>query len=121
MLALLLSTQISFACEHGKTYKDTNFATMKYAPPNSYDLAVASDGDAYYFPQGSIENTGRGTIWELVHFDEKGMINIFTPYGWCGNQNPAPKEKCPYVVYKGHRWYPQYHGIIYVYKDGREK
>lgn len=88
--------------------------------PNSYDYAVMSDGGAYYFPQGSIENARSGTIWERVHFKD-GRIELHTGYTWCGMENPPPKGKEPYILYRGHRWYPQYHGYIYVYEDGKEK
>ena len=94
------------ACEFGTTYKDY------YGKPDSYELAVSSDGGAYYFPnERKIDEKGVITIWERIHF-ERGMIEIY-----CGKR---PPDSCPYVVYKGHRWYPQYHGFIYVYEDGKE-
>lgn len=123
ILLTLVFSMNCFACEFGKTYKDF------YGKPNSYDYGVMNDGGVYYFPYGEdgILNP-KGTMWERVHFKD-GMINIGTPYTgvaglWgIGGQKPFPedKTKIPYVVYKGHRWYPQYHGFIYVYEDGREK
>jgi hypothetical protein len=118
IVLLILTGDPAYPCEFGKTYKDT------YGKPDSYDLATASDGNAYYFPNGDVlQTSGKGkwqTISEYISFDENGRIEKYTGYTWCCMQNPPPKGKEPYVVYMGHRWYPQYHGIIYVYKDGHE-
>ena len=110
LIFLLLFCNTLWACEFGRAKMDT------YGRPDSYDIAVGDDDGAYYFPVGSKGNT----IWERIFFDKHGQIAISTGYTWCGNENPPPKGKEPYVLYKGHRWYPQYHGIIYVYKNGRE-
>ena len=115
--------KICYGCEFGTTYKDYNPNGINGTDgkPDSYDLAVSDDGGAYYFPNGEMRKVGNsGTIWEQVFFDNTGTIAKYTGYTWCGMENPPPKGREPYIVYKGHRWYPQYHGIIYVYKDGRE-
>ena len=120
LLAILLITTSIFACEFGHTKKNFFTGDATYNYPNSYELAVSNDGGAYYFPRGEygILHKG-GTIWERVHFKNE-RIQIDTGYTWCAGTNPPTKEKCPYVVYKGARWYPQYHGIIFVYEDGEE-
>ena len=93
----LLLCSTCFACEFGTTYKDF------YGKPNSYDSAVCDDNGAYYFPNGSIEYMKDGTIWERVHFDKNGIIEIKTGYVRYNLENPLPKGREPYVLYKGHR------------------
>lgn len=111
-IAFMLICIVAWGCELGTTYKDY------YGSPDSYDIANGRNGEAYYYPNGNVL-TATGTIWKLVKFDKNGVIAINTGFNG-SEQKWLPKGKEPYVLYKGHRWYPQYHGIIYVYKDGRE-
>ena len=98
------------ACEFGKTMRDF------YSRIGVIEDDIDKD-TAYYV-------TGRNKM-EKVTFDSNGQISIGTDYSFdyyhrCLNKLPKDDAFIPYVLYKGHRWYPQYHGIIHVYKDGRE-
>ena len=117
---LLLLCNSVFACELGKTYKDF------HDKPDTIELKDFGDG-AFYFPNGRWTSG----IFRRVFFDENDMIAIYAGDEWNGTQQGLIYAKtgifpklnyadCPYILYKGHRWYPNYHGTIYVYKDGRE-
>ena len=112
LIIFFLLTRNIYACEFGKTYMDNNLNGDGSVP--SVEEGIMYENRVYYYRKGLSEPMGE------FFFDKNGRIEIATGYTWCGMENPPPKGKCPYVLYKGHRWYPQYHGIIYVYKDGRK-
>lgn len=112
LLLICLMYSTSWACEFGKTYMDYNLNGTDGKATKEEIVICEKTGDAFYVKDE--------WHWERVYFKD-GRIGLFTGYTWCGMENPPPKGKEPYILYKGHRWYPQYHGIIYVYQDGKER
>ena len=111
LVFICMESQV-MACEIGKTYRDYNLnGDGQKATSEEVDFCHKT-GDVFYV-------TEEGWKVERKYFKD-GMITTSTGYTWCGNENPPPKGNCPYVLYRGHRWYPNYHGVIYVYEDGRE-
>ena len=111
---ILLWTLPSMACEYGKTYMDYNLNGDGSSPSKiEIEFMLSADRDYPFYIDDK-------KIWHFKQFDQNGKLEITTEYSWWGKHSPL-KGECPYVLYKGHRWYPQYHGIVYVYEDGKER
>ena len=123
ILVSMLIGSVAWGCEVGKTYKDTGLSAY-CDKPTSQELSVSNlfPDKVFYFTLDNDKKYFYGLlISEELEFDKNGMIKKYTGYTWCGMVNPPPKGEEPYVLYKGHRWYPNYHGIIYLYQDGHEQ
>lgn len=119
IVVFMLFCSVAWGCELGTTYKDHDI-TGTYGGASETEIDVEKKtGDIFHVIEEGYES-------KLVEFDKHGMIVIPTDYSydsyhlWLNKTPDVTREKPTYVVYRGHRWYPNYHGTIYVYQDGRE-
>ena len=115
IICLLLFCSVAWGCEFGRTEKDT------YGKPDSEEIEMmkAMPGVAMYRILPYTDT------WSSKEFDKDGELWVFAGNDWnmsqwVFNHKIVDESLRPYLLYKGHRWYPNYHGTIYVYKNGRE-
>ena len=115
LILFLLLCSTCYACEVGKTYMDT------YGKPTEIELNVMIKSPDSILCKIDIDKYEH--YWMRDFYD--GCLEVYTKYSFDAYhqwKNETPKENAfiPFALWKGHRWYPNYHGIIYVYKDGKE-